>query len=386
MPFILESCRSWHEYWSNALNCRNTLLSVWANRLGQKEIPVTKPQRLTLKTVAQILGVSNATVSNAFNRPDQLSQKRREEILAACAELGYAGPNQAARSLRRGRSGIVALVLPDSLEYMVADPVASKFIQGITSVLESAKINLLLFSGKSDSLSSVVDFVDGFICYGTPRNNQLAEQLTLVQKQVVTVDFSLPDRASVNIDNQAAARQIANRALTQSARHIAILGLRLLPGDQVCRVYEADEFSPLTSISHLRLSGYQQALADHGLHVAVNQLWNIPESTLEQGAIAAKAALSSTPRPDVLLCMSDLIALAALKEANKIGLNVPQDVRIVGFDGIDEALRSTPPLRTVHQNSVEKGRCAAELYLSQTSQQQMLNYTLIAGQSSGYKR
>ena len=65
----------------------------------------------TLKSIAKELGVSNATVSNAFNRPDQLSEKRRTDILAACNELGYFGPNKAAQSLRRGKFDTVALVL-----------------------------------------------------------------------------------------------------------------------------------------------------------------------------------------------------------------------------------------------------------------------------------
>ena len=101
-----------------------------------------KSSTLTLKKVAEILGVSNATVSNAFNRPDQLSKKKREEILAACSELGYLGPNQAARSLRKGSFGIVAIILPDSLEYMVSDPVASQFMQGVASVLETGNANV----------------------------------------------------------------------------------------------------------------------------------------------------------------------------------------------------------------------------------------------------
>jgi len=97
---------------------------------------MSKPTRWTLKSIAKELGVSNATVSNAFNRPDQLSAKRREAILKACKELGYYGPNKAAQSLRSGTFNIVALVLPDSVEYMVSDPVASSFMRGVTSVLE----------------------------------------------------------------------------------------------------------------------------------------------------------------------------------------------------------------------------------------------------------
>ncbi|HAI72739.1 MAG TPA: LacI family transcriptional regulator, partial [Alteromonas australica] len=81
--------------------------------------------KLTLKDVALQLGVSTATISNAFNRPDQLSAARREAILAECEKIGYTGPNKAAQILRKGRSNIVALILADSIAYTVSDPVAS---------------------------------------------------------------------------------------------------------------------------------------------------------------------------------------------------------------------------------------------------------------------
>ena len=85
---------------------------------------------LTLKDVAGHLGVSTATISNAFNRPDQLSQKLRERILSECKTLGYPGPNAAARSLRTGRTGIIGVTLSNYLSYSFSDPVANQFLQG----------------------------------------------------------------------------------------------------------------------------------------------------------------------------------------------------------------------------------------------------------------
>lgn len=340
-----------------------------------------KTPGLTLKKVAELLGVSNATVSNAFNRPDQLSKKRREEILSACAELGYSGPNQAARSLRKGSSGIVALILPDSLEYMVSDPVASQFMKGVTSVLENNQINVLLFSGHSPSINTIVDFVDGFICYGAPRNTDLVQQLRKTSKKVVTVDFNIDDRASVNIDNHQAACDIANQVVTSADDRVAVLGLRLIPSEQICRVYDSELLDTQSSISHRRLDGYLQALEQKGIALAGDRIWNVPESNIKLAAIAAKEALSIEPRPNVLLCMSDLIALSAIREATAAGLNVPGDVRIVGFDGIDESTRSTPRLTTIHQYSVLKGRTAAELFISGSSRDELLDYTVQAGES-----
>ncbi|WP_404343730.1 LacI family DNA-binding transcriptional regulator [Pseudoalteromonas mariniglutinosa] len=343
---------------------------------------MNKPKSWTLKSIAKELGVSNATVSNAFNRPDQLSKSRREEILAACKKLGYFGPNKAAQSLRRGTFNIVALVLPDSVEYMVSDPVASSFMRGVSAVLEKNGINLLLFSGNNDNLNNVVDFVDGFICYGRPRNLKLVEQLKTVPKHVVTVDFDIDRNASVNVNNQQASCDIAKHALQSSDDHVAILGLRLLDDNVLCRVYKHHEFEAGQSIAHQRLRGYYQALADNNIQLADDRTWNIPESSERFASIAAKEALSSTPRPNVLLCMSDLIALAAMREAISMGINIPQQLRIVGFDGIDEGQRFVPKLSTVHQNSEEKGKLAAHLFISKEERKALIDYQLQLGQSS----
>jgi len=335
----------------------------------------------TLKSIAKELGVSNATVSNAFNRPDQLSEKRRNDILASCQKLGYSGPNKAAQSLRKGKFNIVALVLPDSVAYMVTDPVASKFVKGVSSILEKNHVNLLLFSGASENINAVSDFVDGFICYGSPRNIELIEQLRLTRKKVVTADFDIDRKASVGIDNENAAFDIAKLALHTKDDHIAVLGLRLLDTDLTCRVYDTPNLDIHCSIAHQRLIGYKRAISEAGAQLLNDRVWNIPESSHHFALIAVKEALSSTPRPNVLLCMSDLIALTALQEINAMGLSIPEDIRVVGFDGIDEASRSNPPLTTIHQNSEEKGSTAAQLFIKQATHAEQIPYQIERGKS-----
>lgn len=336
----------------------------------------------TLKSIAAELGVSNATVSNAFNRPDQLSERKRTEILEACARLGYYGPNKAAQSLRKGKFNIVAMVLPDSIEYMVSDPVASDFMKGVSSVLEKSETNILLFSGSAKSINNIVDFVDGFICYGQPRNESLIEQLRSTKKKVVTVDFDIERNASININNVKAAEDIAKVALRSPKDNVAILGLRLVDSKYTCRVYDKPDIDIKSSIAHQRLQGYFQALEQEGIELGADRIWSIPESNAHFSEIAVTEALSSVPRPDVLLCMSDLIALSAIAQANKKGIKVPEDIRIVGFDGIDEASRSSPALTTVHQNSVQKGKLAAEMYLSDSRHGTMCEYDIQRGESA----
>ena len=244
----------------------------------------------TLKSIANEIGVSNATVSNAFNRPDQLSKKRREEILASCKKLGYSGPNKAAQSLRSGKFNIVALVLPDSVEYMITDPVASDFVKGVSSVLEKSKVNLLLFSGISDNINSVADFVDGFICYGSPRNKELIEQLRTTTKKVVTVDFDIDRKASVGVDNEHAAYEIAKLAINSQDDDVAILGLRLLDSNLTCRVYDLPNSASQFSIAHQRLSGYNKAMNELNVNLRADRVWNIPENKHPFALIAATPA------------------------------------------------------------------------------------------------
>lgn len=334
----------------------------------------------TLRSIADTLNVSTATISNAFNRPDQLSKAKREEILAECQKLGYFGPNKAAQSLRRGKSGIIALVLADSIDYMVSDPVASSFIRGVSEMLRTHKSHLLLFSGSSESINSVIDFVDGFICYGMPRNPNLLNELSVCQKKVVTVDFALPGRASVGIDNQQAAFEIAQRAIKPNDR-VAIVGLRITHADFTAKVMDTPLVDLATSVAQQRYQGYLQALAGAGVELDSDLLWNVPESTQACAKIAALEILQEPHLPNTILCMSDLIGLSILRELLSAGIKVPEQVKIVGFDGIDETKRHHPILTTVYQNSTEKGRIAAKLFFSEKPQSQVLDYAIFAGES-----
>lgn len=339
-----------------------------------------KKTKLTLKDVAAQLGVSTATISNAFNRPDQLSQAKREEILSQCNKIGYSGPNKAAQILRKGTSNIVALVLADSIAYMVSDPVASTFIKGVSSSLQEQGKHLLLYAGDSKSILDVVDFVDGFICYGAPRNNKLIDELAVSPKPVVTVDFDIDNKPSINIDNENAAYQVASSALNEGDS-VAILGLRLIDSPSTCRVYDSPLIGVESSISHRRLDGYMRAAKEKNVAISKERIWHLPESGRSFARQAAKEVLTSSPRPNVVLCMSDIIALELLHMALEMGISVPLDMKITGFDGIEEAERTRPRLTTVCQSSAEKGVQAAQALLNDMEDKTMLPFELREGET-----
>ena len=341
---------------------------------------MNKKNKITVKEVAEHLGVSTATISNAFNRPDQLSAQTRATILEACKKLGYQGPNRTAQILRKGTSNIIALVMADSIHYTVSDPVASTFIKGVSAVLGERHKHLLLYAGDSASFRDVADFVDGVICYGGPRSDELVAELEHLNKPVVTADFRMNNRPSLNIDNREASRQIAAHALRSDDR-VAILGLRLIDDDTTRPIGDTPLIDSLRSISHLRLEGYEQAIQEAGLNISNEAIWHIPESQSEPAREAAHAVLAMTPRPTCILCMSDIIALELLQTALSMGIEVPGELRITGFDGIEETTRTRPYLTTVCQASEEKGRTAALMLLDGSSEDCLLPYTLRVGET-----
>ena len=267
--------------------------------------------------------MSTATVSNAFNRPDQLSAKLRERILRESAELGYHGPNFAARSLRKGASDVVAVVLADS------------------------------------------------ISYGAP-SGDIFERVSRSGKPIIAVDFETHDSESVNINNEEGAFSVASHALVNKPKHAAVLGLRLVDSQRICRLTAQDMSVESKEISRSRLKGYLRAFEEQQLAISPSHVWHIPLNTPEMAEIAAKEALTLNPLPEVILCMSDVIALSVLRVANELNIAIPQQVKVTGFDDIPEAQRSSPGLTTVCQQSSEKGRVATRLLLKNESKDSVI--------------
>lgn len=323
---------------------------------------------MTLKAVAHELGVSTATISNAFNRPDQLSATLREHILKESKWLGYNGPNPAARSLRTGATGIVGVMLAERLAYNFRDGCATEFLQGVSEVLDDARINMLLMPGRDDFYHqhSMESIPDRYIVYGPPRDIGVIERIESQHKPVVTVDFSLANHLSLNVDNYGGAKQAATHVFRQldGKGPVAVIGLRLINSDFIGRIHVQDLLDPVMSISRQRLEAYRDAAADHGKTIPEDLIWNTHESNWADGVKAAREALNCNPRPRALLCMSDQLAMAALNVARDMNISVPDQLKIIGFDDIPEARRSNPTITTVYQPSIEKGRLAAMMVLN----------------------
>lgn len=342
------------------------------------------PRRITIKDLAARLEVSTATVSNAFNRPDQLSPALRDRILSEARDVGYAGPDARGRSLRTGRSKIIAVVLADSLTYSLNDAVASEFLAGVAEVLDEHGHTLLLLPSRQGMRLESASMADGFIVYGLLPDPQMHEQLPH-QRPLMAVDFDIAGHASVHIDNHSACLNIARHALRRRPRRPAIVNLRSTAEPFNGRIIDQPLCSESQTITRARLNGFYEALAEHDFVPADVPMWNIEENTHDvcSPVIAEILDLPDGERPDLLLCMSDRIALTVLTLAEQRGLRIPEDLRMTGFDGIAEGQYRAPRLTTVRQDSVAKGRLAASMILGRTAMEShCLTTHLIIGETA----
>ncbi len=328
---------------------------------------------ISQKEVAKIIGVSTATVSNAFNRPDQLSGELRQKVLSECARLGYSGPHFAARSLRSGRSDVVCVMLSDTLSYSFSDPMANLLLEGISDVLAENQKQMLLMSSTISSEAQIraESLPDGFIFYGTPRGSSFDRILSL-GKPCVTVDFTYKNLPSINVDNYGACYELAKAAIKNPSDIVAVIGMRFLTSSTIKRLSKQDMAIPSKEITWSRLLGFKAGASDKGVEILHDNVIHLHRNKPKEAEIAARLLLMQEHRPQLILCMSDVIALAVCRVAQQLNIRIPEDLRVTGFDDIDEALHIEGGLTTVFQNGIEKGREAATMLLSGATEQRKM--------------
>ncbi|MEO5833913.1 MAG: LacI family DNA-binding transcriptional regulator [Nakamurella sp.] len=311
---------------------------------------------MTLQTVADQVGVSRMTVSNAFSRPDQLSAPLRDKILAAATALGYVGPDPAARALARGTTSTVGIVLTSLVQSAFADEVATAFLGAIADELAPSGLSLTLLStvetaGRVPARDVPMDGAVVFHC--DPRSPALV-WLQRRRLPLVYVDqIPTPDVPCVNVDDRGGARAAAEHLLSLGHRRIGIVSVDVVPPYGV-----VSGVSPARQsyVAYERTEGWRLALAATGVEpVFVNQA----HPTEGDGYEALELLLDADPGITGVLCFSDTLAHGVMLAAQNRGLSLPRDLSIVGFDDNPLASRLRPALTTVRQDVAAKGRLAA---------------------------
>lgn len=289
-----------------------------------------------LRDVAERAGVSIRTVSNVVNGYARVSDDKRERVEQAVAELGYR-PNVLARNLKSGRSGLLALIVPE-----VDVPYFAELARAVVTTAREFGYTVVIdqTDGQPDRERELIQregmaaLFDGIIL--SPLALSLADlperdparPLVLLGERIAGSEFD-----HVAIDNVAAAREATEHLLALGRRRIAAVG------DQP---YETGE------TAQLRTTGYVQAHRERG--IPVDRSLIVPRSTFHftDGADAMAELLRHPDGPpDALFCYNDLVAIGAMRVALAAGLRVPDEIAIVGFDDIDAAQFQTPSLTTV---------------------------------------
>jgi DNA-binding LacI/PurR family transcriptional regulator len=328
---------------------------------------VTAP---TLADVARAVGVSRTTVSNAYNRPDQLSPDLRERILAAAEELGYPGPDPVARGLRRGRTGLVGLVYDQPLSYLFTDPAILMFVAGMASVWDDAGTSLALLPRLqvNDAGASVLAnaAVDGFVSICDVTDDARLAALVARRLPFVMVDHRRSGaRCQVVIDDRGGSRAAAEHLLRLGHRRLAVVALPRSPGAPGGTLDPPDPGPIRYTVMADRLAGIREAVEQAGLDWGDVPALAVPDDQAPRGAARELVGrlLERADRPTGVVAMSDELAAGVVDAAGARGIEVPRQLSVVGFDDTPTAIFTTPPLTTVHQPLAARGETAARLLL-----------------------
>jgi len=315
--------------------------------------PTRRPR---IADVAREAGVSKTAVSFAFNSPDRLSPETASRIRDVADSLGYR-PNPVARMLTAGRTMAIGVLTPQMMSVVFSNPFFAAFSQGVAAAAEASGYGVHFVSPVQGSLARAVGraTVDGVVAVGLSVDHPEVEQIRQAGLPIVLVDSTaLPELPSVEVDDEGGARLAAEHLLALGHREFLVIGVEPpLPTAAI---------DP-EGITSRRLRGYRSALTAAGIELT-DEAVVVGPAHLEGGIAAFAGAWEDGLRPTAVLCMSDAMAIGAMRAARERRLAVPADISIVGFDDVDIAQYTDPPLTTVHQPISRKGEEAVHLLLN----------------------
>jgi len=304
-------------------------------------------RRPTLLDVARLAQVSASTASRAISNPEMVSEETRLSVLQAAERAGYQ-PNLMARSLRKQQARAIVVLVP-----VIENPFYPEIIRGLEAAARDRDYSLLLGITVYDRgvEASYVDLVrnqraDGLLLLDGGMERLLEDGTKFVVPSVQVIErLKGVDLPWVGIDDRAAA--------SAGVKHLLGLGHR--------RIGHISGWGRC-SVTADRLAGYRAALRSAGIDYDP-ALVETGEFIFTRGEAAAAKLMALPNPPTALFCANDTSALGALRHVRSLGIRVPQDVSIVGFDDIHLSVQSDPPLTTLHQPRFEIGYAAMTLLI-----------------------
>ncbi|MDZ7962291.1 MAG: LacI family DNA-binding transcriptional regulator [Aulosira sp. DedQUE10] len=311
-------------------------------------------RKISIEDIARKAGVSHTTVSRALRDSPLISPKVREEIKQLAREMGYV-PNGIAQSLQTQRTNTIGVVVTS-----IADPFFAEVVEGIEQIARVSGLSVLLSTSHRDveqEIAAIDNFyrrrVDGILVADSRISKYHTKQLGQIAVPTVFINSQTENQPemfhSVTIDDCLGARLAVEHLVSLGHISIGYLGV----GDR--------------SLSNqLRLEGYQIALSEANLP-QINDWVAIREedNTRTSDVVTGQQMLPQLVNAGVtgIFCYNDMVAVGALLACKELGISVPQDLSLVGFDGIALGGYITPPLTTVRQPMLEIGRGAMQMLL-----------------------
>jgi DNA-binding LacI/PurR family transcriptional regulator len=327
--------------------------------------------RPTIADVARVAQVSPSTASVVFSGKASVTDATRARVLDAAASLGYTGPDPRAASLRRGSSGIVGVVFEEHLGAAFRDPIKAVMMDGLAEGVAPLGAGLLLLRDdagvdaagaapgenvpSSPSLRSAP--VDAVVLVGC--SGRLADSLEAVRGRgipVVVIEGDAgPGIPRVDLDNREAQRHAARHLRSLGHENVVVLTLPFDSSRWRGWVDPDDARTPVVEVTRDRLAGAQDVFPAARIYAAGGSL-------IDEGLAAGRAILAGAEqRPTAVIAQSDLLAAGVVRAAEELGLSVPGDVSVTGFDGITVDGFAPYELTTLVQPAAEKGRAAGAI-------------------------
>ena len=310
---------------------------------------MTKKHPPTIYDVAQNAGVSISTVSRVLNAPELVTETTRVNVLAAIDSLGFV-PKAEARARALRSSGRVGVITP-----FFTSPSFVQRLRGVASVLTESNYELVIFTVDTyERLQQYLETIplthnlDGLILISVRIDNGIAQRMNQHHLETVLIEYPVTDINCIEIDNEHGGRMAGEYLLERGYRKFAFVGETNFP------LYG---INPINS----RLTGFRAVLSNAEIPFGDESIWETPFH-VDATRYVALEKLKRAEFPLAIFSGTDLQAIGVLKAARQMGLRVPEDVAILGFDDLDIA--EYMGLSTIRQPLDESGRVAAELLFS----------------------
>lgn len=303
----------------------------------------------TIYDVAELSGVSIATVSRVLNSPERVSENSRRKVMQAIDKLGFV-PKAEARARVMQNTGRIGVITP----YFTSPSFAER-LRGVSSALSSSGYELVIYTVDSmDRLQGYLStlpikgYLDGLIVMSLPVDDTAAQRLLSNQLETVLVESSHPSFSAVLVDDRAGGRMAAEHLIARGHRRFAYVYFG-----------EHPEYSIHPEVQ--RLAGFREALLENGLSLPSEAVKYVPVS--RKGLRETLSELFEQPEPPTgIFAPSDDLAIRVIHRAREMGWHTPRDISVVGFDGIDIA--EHVDLTTITQQLAESGQLAVEMLLA----------------------